>query len=97
MSKLTVLVNHDRTLILAVCVDCHKVTEYCDCKNCNCNEELIRNKKMNVTECWNNIAVFEEREAKAWENAKPLQQEARASARMQAYVELMERRFETKV
>lgn len=46
---------------------------------------------INVTECWNNIGKFEAREVKTWKNASPLQKEARACARMEAYVKLMER------
>lgn len=49
---------------------------------------------MNVTKCWNNIAEFEEGEIKAWEKASPLQKEARAQARMAAYVALMEREMD---
>ncbi len=45
----------------------------------------------NVAECWGNIAKFESKEVKAWRNANPLQKEARASARMEAYVKLMDR------
>lgn len=54
----------------------------------------MKNLEVNVTNCWNNIAKFEAREVKAWKNVDPLRQEARASARMQAYVELMEKCFD---
>ena len=37
---------------------------------------------------WDEIAKFEVVEVKAWKNAKPVQQEARACVRMEAYVKL---------
>ena len=37
---------------------------------------------------WDEIVRFEVGEVNAWKNAKPLQKEARASARMEAYVKL---------
>lgn len=54
--------------------------------------DYLRNKWMEVfTDTWDQIALFEAREVKAWENAKPIQQEARACERMKAYVVLAER------
>ena len=40
---------------------------------------------------WENIAKFEAGEVKGWKHAEPNQQEARACARMEAYVKLFER------
>jgi len=39
-------------------------------------------------ELWDDISVFEEKEVKSWKNVEPLRQDARAAARMEAYVKL---------
>lgn len=44
---------------------------------------------MNMEELWNEIAKFEEGEVQAWKDTDILRQEARAAARMEAYVTLM--------
>lgn len=40
---------------------------------------------------WNEIAIFEEHERKAWTSTNPLLTEARECARMEAYVKLAEK------
>ena len=40
---------------------------------------------------WIQIGLFEKKEVKAWKNIEPNRQEARACARMTAYVELAEK------
>lgn len=47
-----------------------------------------------IEELWNDIAIFEEQEVQAWKDTEPTRQEARACARMQAYVELMEKELD---
>ena len=49
--------------------------------------------KKRIEKLWENISNFEDGEVKTSVNAKPLQKEARAAARMEAYVKL----FETEV
>ena len=44
---------------------------------------------MNMEQLWNDIAIFEEGEVEAWKDTDPILQEARACARMEAYVNLM--------
>lgn len=44
MSKLTILTNYNRSHTITVCIDCHKIPEYCDCKNCSCSDELLNQK-----------------------------------------------------
>ncbi len=48
-----------------------------------------------IEELWENIAMFEEKEVQAWKNTDPARQEARACARMQAYVALMEKELDS--
>ena len=48
------------------------------------------NKKEEIKELWDAIALFEENEEESWKDANPVQQEARAQARMEAYVRLFE-------
>ena len=54
----------------------------------------LQQKLSNIEKLWDNIAVFEDKEVKGWKDVEPLRQEARACARMQAYVELMEKELD---
>jgi len=47
-----------------------------------------------MEQLWEDIAIFEQGEVKAWRKSEPNRQEARACARMEAYVKLMEREIE---
>jgi len=44
-----------------------------------------------VREAWRYIDIFEENEIKAWKSTNPLLTEARTAARMQAYIELIDK------
>lgn len=44
-----------------------------------------------INKLWREIGIFEEHERKAWKSKNPILTEARECARMQAYVELVER------
>ena len=48
----------------------------------------------NVEQLWKDIAIFEDKEVKAWKGAESNRQEARTCARMEAYVKLMEKELE---
>ncbi len=54
----------------------------------------LQQKLSKIENLWNDIAIFEDKEVKAWKDVEPLRQESRACARMQAYVELMERELD---
>ena len=44
-----------------------------------------------IGELWRIIGIFEKNEVKAWKSKNPVNTEARLSARMEAYVKLVER------
>ena len=44
-----------------------------------------------VGKIWDEIAVFEENEVRAWTSKNPILTEARACARMEAYVKLIDK------
>ena len=48
-------------------------------------------KRIDVNKLWSDIGEFEENEVRVWKSNNALLTEARSSARMQAYVELVDR------